>query len=172
MTNADVPGRAFTQLAADQQHAPLGLFLVGLVGFLSNALTPLCASSHSPLGGVASISRTSTAQPALEPATVRTNDLDLGITISRADAEPMSRTLQVSLSTTAEESMKPGGEDVLCRRESNPTTPGTPKPCKVAAVMKNIHGGTLAPDVKSTDSKPKKRRRKEDEFASLFGSLL
>ncbi|KAH7349517.1 hypothetical protein B0T11DRAFT_332589 [Plectosphaerella cucumerina] len=138
---------SFTQVAADKQHAALGLFLVGLLAFLQQSLRPLVPESQpvEPTG------------PApLDPGLAADDEVDLGVAIPRA----MFDSNMPSPRPVKEELMKP-------KKESKPAKAAVTPPPIVTAPAKRKQTSEAKPKEVKT-----KRKKKGDEFANLFGSLL
>ncbi|KAH6671607.1 hypothetical protein F5X68DRAFT_264852 [Plectosphaerella plurivora] len=147
---------SFTQVAADKQHAALGLFLVGLVAFLQQSLRPLVPEPQ-PLGKTVS-------KPAAPGLSVDDGD-DMGVAISRTmfDAKmpspgpvrdaPMATTKK----TKTKQSITPAVVATVASGSGNSGAPPRRK---------------RSPEVKSNESKVKRKKKKGDDFANLFGSLL
>lgn len=159
-TEADISPRAFTRLSADQQHAPLGLFLVALVAFLSSSLVPLFPQ------------REAAAESSLLPRPAKASspvpgDLDLGVAISRDHVDdaplPVERARPCSRPAVEDDISRPKEVKKFKDRHGPAAAAATTKPLKRARPQSS----------KPEDPKPKKKKKaKKDEFASLFGSLL
>ncbi|KAM0334090.1 hypothetical protein ACHAQA_001110 [Verticillium albo-atrum] len=162
---------AFTQLAADGQHAPLGLLLVALTARLDAVLALLNPTPAAPLQSQPEQEHKSSLQqlgvgvpPAQHP-----DHLDLGVAVSRSSVRPDSNKDDSEDDDEEETVSRP----TLDKQETTPRrTPSTSE-----AVPDTISKTKLKPKpklkAKVLPSKPpKKKKPKGDEFADLFSSLL
>lgn len=143
--------RAFSQLAADNQHAPLGLLLLAILARIHTALSPLL-SSDNPI-----------TKP--QPKTNRSNDVanqDKGVAIARQEL-PLSK--NATPSTSAE-------------RLKTAITQNLSDPNEQQGQGSKIDREALKPpkskvkEASSSISKEKKKKKgKGDALSSLFGSL-
>ncbi|KAL7894179.1 hypothetical protein HDV63DRAFT_271261 [Trichoderma sp. SZMC 28014] len=133
---------AFSQLAADNQHAPLGLLLLAILARIHTALSPLSSIDNSV--------------PKPQPKANRTNDLtnqDKGVAIARE--LPLSKN---SPSTTQHLS------------DSNDQQQGS-KIDREAIKPPKSKLKEASPSSSISKDKKKKKKSKGDALSSLFGSL-
>ncbi|KAK7394015.1 Ribonuclease MRP protein subunit rmp1 [Neonectria punicea] len=134
---------AFTQLAADNQHAPLGLMLLAVLARINHLLSDLVPVDHNPNFVSAPdvpINLTSRPNPAVSSLARPDGDVDMGVAVSR-DELALPRT-----------------------SSRDPDRPGTGAPSSEEPKTKKL--------VKTTTIKDKKKKRKGgDALSSLFGSL-
>ncbi|RFU75263.1 hypothetical protein TARUN_6980 [Trichoderma arundinaceum] len=133
---------AFTQLAADNQHAPLGLLLLTILARVHTTLSNLLADNID------------SANPAKALSSKRSNDAlnqDKGIAIARQDLTPANK-ITTPPPTERPQLSKPDRDAV--------------KPPK--AKTKDTPSSSLTTSLKE---KKKKKKGKGDELSSLFGSL-
>ncbi|KAL8303811.1 hypothetical protein RB597_004809 [Gaeumannomyces tritici] len=183
---------SFTQLAADNQFAHLGLLLLGVLAqvhdLVSLILPPRiegdaaegvkCAAA-SPLRIEARpVPAVGTA--ALVPAVASSNPDDLGVAVSRDDVAPAKRDVrsrsedacarlngkkrekQTSTKPTLSEEASPGPDEVTRPVREAPLGPSAAKP--------KVKKKARSDDAK--EEKKKKKRKKGDEFDDLFSSLM
>ncbi|KAL8419982.1 hypothetical protein RB594_002943 [Gaeumannomyces avenae] len=183
---------SFTQLAADNQFAHLGLLLLGVLAqvhdLVSLILPPRieedaaegvrCAAA-SPLRVEARpVPAVGTA--ALVPAVASSNPDDLGVAVSRDDVAPAKRNVrsrsedacarlngkkrekQTSTKPTLSEEASPGPDEVTRPVREAPLDPSAAKP--------KVKKKARSDDAK--EEKKKKKRKKGDEFDDLFSSLM
>ncbi|KAF7544621.1 hypothetical protein G7Z17_g9796 [Cylindrodendrum hubeiense] len=139
---------AFTQLAADNQHAPLGLMLLGILARINSLLSNLVPSDHAS---------ESTSTPAtvvtLDPASssARPDEhLDMGVAVSRDElAIPKPPSREPDRVVAKEPSSKEGKAKKLAK--------------STADVVKDTPG--------NIKEKKKKKKKGGDALSSLFGSL-
>ncbi|KAM0212409.1 hypothetical protein ACHAPA_010163 [Fusarium lateritium] len=151
-----VPGAfvAFSQLAADNQHAPLGLLLLSVLARVNTILSHLVpASHHNHEPSASAITKPiltdsrpnrsdSTTHEAPSPA------MDMGVAISRDELLLSRKTIPES--------------DTRLKDQK-------PKERKVKIVHTNNHTPSSRGDTKD---RPKKKKKKgDDALSSLFGSL-
>ncbi|KAL9941204.1 hypothetical protein ACHAO5_009232 [Verticillium nonalfalfae] len=187
---------AFTQLAADGQHAPLGLLLVALTARLDARLAPLNPTPRSPDAAAAAAATAAAAvvrvASASTPAPESNGDLDLGVAVARpplapdvghdvrrdadSDADPLdSRTSPPRLSPT----LSPRRRDPPAATAQLPLSSSSSEPL-LNPIPKSKSKSTSKPTSKPHPSvskpvEPKKKKKKPkggDEFADLFSSLL
>ncbi|KAF5716451.1 ribonuclease mrp subunit rmp1 [Fusarium mundagurra] len=144
----------FSQLAADNQHAPLGLLLLSVLARTNTILSQLVPDhDHNP-----PIS-TSTKPIPSEPRKHKSSDLkaddgpnagvDMGVAISRDEL----------LSTQK-------------KTKSVPKADSRSKDLKLKEYeAKTTHTDTKIPSKSDTIDKPRKKTKNSDELSSLFGSL-
>lgn len=134
---------AFTQLAADNQHAPLGLMLLAVLAQVHTLLSDLVPSDIVVTAGQTSDVKDSSGQ---EAAPLKTSGPDMGVAISR-------RELMSAAQDTSQQRGKPPPETPSLGEDK-------PKKRKEKVVEKD------------QKLKPKKKKKKAgDELSSLFGSL-
>ncbi|KAM0449385.1 hypothetical protein ACHAPV_008843 [Trichoderma viride] len=134
---------AFSQLAADNQHAPLGLLLLAILARIHSALTSLSIDTPS-------------TKP--QPKTIRTNDLanqDKGVAIARQEL-PLAKATPSATSTECISSYEQQQQGSKIDREAI-------KPPK--SKLKEASPSSISKD------KKKKKKGKGDALSSLFGSL-
>ncbi|KAK7429528.1 Ribonuclease MRP protein subunit rmp1 [Neonectria magnoliae] len=140
---------AFTQLAADNQHAPLGLMLLAVLARINHLLSDLVPLGHNPNSVSAPdvpINLTSRPNPAVSSLARPDGDIDMGVAVSR-DELALPRT-----------------------SSRDPDRPGTRAPSS-----KELKTEKLAKAVTTTTKdavKDKKKKKKGgDALSSIFGSL-
>ncbi|KAL6864336.1 hypothetical protein J3F83DRAFT_743436 [Trichoderma novae-zelandiae] len=150
---------AFSQLAADNQHAPLGLLLLAILSRVHAVLAQLL--DHS-----ASTSTTPLTKPVASSSnrSIDATNQDKGIAISRQEhplpTQPTERLRMLQATST-----RPSSDEPLSRDfdpDSADIKPSDPKSKDEAAAAA---ASTRA------DKKKKKKKGKGDELSSLFGSL-
>lgn len=138
--------RPFTQLVADNQHAPLGLLLIAILARVSSVLT-----QHLPVDNTNPTTSTTTPTPvaaAVEPKRKSTADIpgqiepDRGVAISREDL-----------------------------KSSRKKSPSFSEQRPAAALHPSPPMQTKALEEKPKKKKKSKKSQKGDDFSSLFGSL-
>ncbi|KAF6805180.1 hypothetical protein CSOJ01_09680 [Colletotrichum sojae] len=140
----------FTQLTADNQHAALGLVLLGVLASINNAVAPLVpgqpqndASDVPAVSSVAALVATPLGE------SKRPDIVDLGVAISRDE-------LREAASKTG-------------RREEPINESRSPPKRKLASLPDDA----VPPETKKSKQKSsKKKSRKGDEFSDLFSSLM
>ncbi|KAI5457891.1 hypothetical protein BGZ63DRAFT_427911 [Mariannaea sp. PMI_226] len=154
---------AFTQLAADNQHAPLGLMLLAVLARISRLLSDLVPSNHTssnpnPSSSSAAVTQTSTQGPDTIPSSDNLAsphpNVDMGIVISRHDLAISNTTNK----TSAESMDNPASS----KDPSNDIKPG-----KSAKNSSN----EVTKDTSRNGNGKKKKKKAGDAFSSLFGSL-
>ncbi|KAJ4322307.1 RNase MRP subunit [Fusarium piperis] len=151
---------AFSQLAADNQHAPLGLLLLSILARINRILSDLVLTDQNPPTTASASTKPTTTDPILSsnsqastPAGTDGPDIDMGVTISRNEVLPIRK------STTSQLDTKP---------DSHPTEPPS-KERKLKSLTKDIKKSSSKDPAKD---KPKKKKKKGgDALSSLFGSL-
>ncbi|KAF6823483.1 hypothetical protein CMUS01_10678 [Colletotrichum musicola] len=142
---------AFTQLTADNQHAALGLVLLGVLASINNAVAPLVPGRpQNDAADVPAIS--SVAAPIATPlgGYKRPDIVDLGVAISRDELR------EAAASKTG-------------RREEPINESRSPPKRKLASLPDDA----VPPETKKSKQKSnKKKSRKGDEFSDLFSSLM
>ncbi|KAF5590241.1 ribonuclease mrp subunit rmp1 [Fusarium pseudocircinatum] len=145
----------FSQLAADNQHAPLGLLLLSVLARTNTILSQLVPDhDHNP--PISSSTKPIPSEPSKHKASdTRADDapnagVDMGVAISREEL----------LST--QKKMKPG-----------PTADSRSKDLKLKEYeTKTTHTDTKKiPSKSDTIDKPRKKTKNSDELSNLFGSL-
>ncbi|KAK1236945.1 hypothetical protein MKX08_007893 [Trichoderma sp. CBMAI-0020] len=134
---------AFSQLAADNQHAPLGLLLLAILARIHTTLSPLSNDSSVP-------------KP--HPKTNRSNDLanqDKGVAIARQEL-PLTKAIPSATSTEGNDSNEQHQLGSKIDRE-------VIKPAK--SKLKETSSSSISKE------KKKKKKGKGDALSSLFGSL-
>ncbi|KAH7144632.1 hypothetical protein B0J13DRAFT_607948 [Dactylonectria estremocensis] len=139
---------AFTQLAADNQHAPLGLLLLGVLARIKRLLSDLVPSDNisksSPIP-TTEATRNSGLPPARSDEVV-----DLGVAISRDELLPKPSSRESGCATAEEARSK----DIKDEKHAQST---------IAAIKET--------PVDSLSKKKKKKKKGGDALSSLFGSL-
>ncbi|KAL8370448.1 hypothetical protein RB595_000698 [Gaeumannomyces hyphopodioides] len=184
---------AFTQLAADNQFAHLGLLLLGVLAqvheLVSLILPPRirgdaadgaeCAAA-SPLAIEArSVPAVGTAT--LVPAAVSTHRDDLGVAVSRDNVAPAKCDVRsrsdnegMPLSSKKREkqtSPKSGLSEEASRGRDEETKPVGDGPLDASAAKPKVKKKARKDDAKE-EKKKKKKKKKGDEFDDLFSSLM
>lgn len=146
--------RAFSQLAADNQHAPLGLLLIAILSRIHTALSPLL-SVDNPI-----------TKP--QPKTIRSNDLltsqDKGVAIARQELSLAKTTTPSTsterLKTSITQSILDSRQQLqqISKRDSEPVKP-------VKSKLNEASSSSISKE------KKKKKKSKGDALSSLFGSL-
>lgn len=135
---------AFSQLAADNQHAPLGLFLLATLGQVHSLLSSISPGDVPCRNSDKLAPKPSIATSLDRPSTTDTERIDRGIAISR---------------------------DTVLHTEHHAVI--VPEPKKGNRDDAKIDAKGIAKDKRDGDIKPKKKKKKKagDELSSLFGSL-
>ncbi|KAH0490312.1 hypothetical protein TgHK011_001788 [Trichoderma gracile] len=149
---------AFSQLAADNQHAPLGLLLLAVLSRVHAVVAQLLEHTATSSSTTASLSK----QPSLVNVSrsIDAASHDRGVAIARdAHGPPTQRTerLRTPQATTT------GANEPRTGNAANLQTVTTTKPFK-----------TKQKEASSKDDDKKKKKKKKgkgDELSSLFGSL-
>ncbi|KAF4446038.1 Ribonuclease MRP protein subunit rmp1 [Fusarium austroafricanum] len=148
---------AFSQLAADNQHAPLGLLLLSVLARIHTLLSHLVPTNHDGESSISAVTKSMPLEPnrstplELTTAEAPAPDVDMGVAISRDEL----------LSTQKKARSIP-------ESGSNLKEP-KPKERKSKSLHTNLHKSSPNDDTKD---RPKKKKRKDsDAFSSLFGSL-
>ncbi|KAF9871610.1 hypothetical protein CkaCkLH20_10808 [Colletotrichum karsti] len=149
LVDATIPSSflTFTQLTADNQHAALGLVLLGVLASINSAIAPLVAHQDEP-GQTAP----STSVPLAGSANETKRDarpVDLGVAVPRD---------QLRLAINAGSRPEPQAKDTK-----------KPKKRKVTTLVDDV---PTTKDNGKTEKKPKKKSKKGDEFSDLFSSLM
>ncbi|KAH8123021.1 hypothetical protein ACSS6W_008246 [Trichoderma asperelloides] len=145
---------AFSQLAADNQHAPLGLLLIAILSRIHTALSPLL-SVDNPI-----------TKP--QPKTIRSNDLltsqDKGVAIARQELSLAKTTTPSTsterLKTSITQSILDSRQQLqqISKRDGEPVKP-------VKSKLNEASSSSISKE------KKKKKKSKGDALSSLFGSL-
>ncbi|KND91613.1 hypothetical protein TOPH_03706 [Tolypocladium ophioglossoides CBS 100239] len=137
---------AFTQLAADNQHAPLGLMLLAVLGRTNTILADLAPSESHPPQSSKSAEQPLTKILARTPSTAESRGLDRGVTISRRDIQRADEESAAAM---------PGS------RKRAPEEP-----------FKHGHDSKTSNDGETKAKDKKKKKKKDpDALSSLFSSL-
>ncbi|RTE70013.1 hypothetical protein BHE90_015593 [Fusarium euwallaceae] len=151
---------AFTQLAADNQHAPLGLLLLSILARINRILSDLVPADENTIPAT-SASTKPTPTGSMLPSNTQTStpaetdslDIDMGVAISRNEVLPIRKTITSQLEPKA---------------DSRLTEPPS-KERKLKSLTKDIKKSSSKDSAKD---KPKKKKKKGgDALSSLFGSL-
>ncbi|KAH6893574.1 hypothetical protein B0T10DRAFT_482577 [Thelonectria olida] len=157
-----VPGAyvAFTQLAADNQHAPLGLMLLAVLAHIRRLVSDLLPSDNPAPEADSSVAgsinpTTPTSRPKLKPSSLEIadpdQDVDMGVAVSRNDlALPKASSKQSDRLSTVETLPKDTKARKSAKRSSKDAAKDTSKDHK---------------------EKKKKKKKAGDAFSSLFSSL-
>lgn len=145
--------RAFSQLAADNQHAPLGLLLLTVLARIHTALSPLLSVDNP------------NSKPQLKPN--RSNDLtnqDKGVAIARQEL-PLAK---ITTSSTSTERLKTPATQHLSdsneqQQQGSKLDGEAVEPSK--SKVKEASSSSISKE------KKKKKKGKADALSSLFGSL-
>ncbi|KAF3810665.1 hypothetical protein GCG54_00006573 [Colletotrichum gloeosporioides] len=144
---------AFTQLTADNQHAALGLVLLGVLASINSAvasLVPDCVEEgrHEPPAALSAAQPTAALAKDTKAAS---GPVDFGIAISRD---------QLQLATKPQSTLRPGGKEAAKEKKRKVVSP-----VENAGPMRSLKD-------KKIEKKPKKKSKKGDEFSDLFSSLM
>ncbi|WAO91016.1 Hypothetical protein NCS54_00846600 [Fusarium falciforme] len=151
---------AFSQLAADNQHAPLGLLLLSILARINRILSDLVPADQNTIPEASTSAKPTTTGPVLSsnfqtltPAETDSPDIDMGVTISRNKVLPIRKT------TTSQPETK---------LDAHLTEPPS-KERKLKSLTKDTKKSSSKDPAKD---KPKKKKKKGgDALSSLFGSL-
>jgi ribonuclease MRP protein subunit RMP1 len=151
---------AFTQLAADNQHAPLGLMLLAVLAHIRRLVSDLVPSDHPSSNADSSVAgtvnpTTPASRPILTPSSLETadpdQDVDMGVAISRNDlALPKAPSKQSDRLATVET---------------------LPKDTKARKSAKSSSKDVTKDTSKESKERKKKKKKTGDAFSSLFSSL-
>lgn len=157
LTKSRITNRAFSQLAADNQHAPLGLLLLAILSRIHAALSPLLSIDNSI--------------PKPQPKTNRSNDLanqDKGVAIARQEL-PFSK---ASPSSTSTERMKLSATQNISDSSEQPQQQGSKVDREAVTPPKSkLNEEASSSSSQISKDKKKKKKGKGDALSSLFGSL-
>lgn len=123
---------AFSQLAADNQHAPLGLLLLAILARIHTALSPLSIDSSVP-------------NP--QPKTNRANDLanqDKGVTIARQELPSVTSTERINSSEQQQQGSKIDREATKPPKSKKEASPSSPSISKDKKKKKKGKGDALS----------------------------
>ena len=146
--------RAFTQLAADNQYAHLGLALLGVLAQVHAAVAPLvpALSGEGEEGGDGLLPSATTGPVVAGPDRDVQGGADLGIAVSRSEVERQP----------SKAARRPEVKQGLEHRG--------PEPSETLAEDEPLQERVTVPSSKP-EEKPKKSKKSRDEFDSLFDSL-
>ncbi|KAF4783512.1 hypothetical protein HER10_EVM0010903 [Colletotrichum scovillei] len=167
---------AFTQLAADKQHAALGLVLLGLLARINSAVTllaptpaPAPREKATPAGNVTTTSSSSSATQSAAAAAVaderhhqqqprqQSDSKGLGVAISRD---------QLKLAA------KPSDQHPSSSRNIDEASPAIPQKKRKLANVPPLETKSSKPAKEQKPVKKKKKVKKTDDFSDLFSSLI
>ncbi|OLN81662.1 Ribonuclease MRP protein subunit rmp1 [Colletotrichum chlorophyti] len=162
LLNTTIPSSflAFTQLTADNQHAALGLVLLGLLASVNTVIAPLVP--HQADKGHDDVA--TAARPTNSPAAVmgpakdqkqQLDSVDLGVAISRD---------QIKSAKSLTRRPAPDAEEPIANLST------VPKKRKMDAPL--AEAVAAAKDKKREKKPGKKKSKKGDEFSDLFSSLM
>ncbi|KAM0473851.1 hypothetical protein ACHAPX_007899 [Trichoderma viride] len=123
---------AFSQLAADNQHAPLGLLLLAILARIHTALSPLSIDNSVP-------------NP--QPKTNRANDLanqDKGVTIARQELPSVTSTERINSSEQQQQGSKIDREATKPPKSKKEASPSSPSISKDKKKKKKGKGDALS----------------------------
>ncbi|KAL0931620.1 uncharacterized protein CTRU02_212574 [Colletotrichum truncatum] len=157
LLNVTIPSSflAFTQLTADNQHAALGLVLLGVLASINTAIAPLAPQQSEKGPGEVPV------MPSAAPLVTASKKEDVN--------EPDPRGLGVVISR---DQLRLGIKTELCAPESEFKDATKPKKRKVTAALDDIGPVKPAKDKKAERKPKKKTSKKGDEFSDLFSSLM
>ncbi|KXH26508.1 hypothetical protein CNYM01_10222 [Colletotrichum nymphaeae SA-01] len=169
---------AFTQLAADNQHAALGLVLLGLLARINSAVTllapapapaPAPREKATPAGNVTTTSSSSSATQSAAAVAVaderrhqqqprqQSDSKGLGVAISRD---------QLKLAA------KPSDQHPSSSRNIDEASPAIPQKKRKLANVPPLETKSSKPAKEQKPVKKKKKAKKTDDFSDLFSSLI
>ncbi|KAI8667411.1 hypothetical protein LRP88_00838 [Fusarium phalaenopsidis] len=153
---------AFSQLAADNQHAPLGLLLLSVLARINRILSDLVPADQNaiPTSSASASAKPTTTGTILSsnsqtstPAETDSPDIDMGVTISRNEVLPIRKT-------------------ITSQPETKPDAYLTEPPSKERKLKSLTKDTKRSSSKDSAKDKPKKKKKKGgDALSSLFGSL-
>ncbi|KAF5021109.1 hypothetical protein F66182_6851 [Fusarium sp. NRRL 66182] len=149
---------AFSQLAADNQHAPLGLLLLSVLARVHALLSHLVPADFDHRAGHSTVTKPASSGADIPAPLLPTgaqnpsSEMDMGVAISRDELDSSHKT------TT-----RPGPSSSMCLKE-----PAT-KERKPNVSKANAHKGSLKDDAK--DRPRKKKKKGDDALSTLFGAL-
>ncbi|KAF4333029.1 ribonuclease MRP subunit rmp1 [Fusarium beomiforme] len=145
----------FSQLAADNQHAPLGLLLLSVLARTNTLLSKL-VPDHDNEDSVSAFSKRTPSKPNKSQAPdvamgeASSPGMDMGVAISRHEL-PSTQKKVKTIHKTDSRSEEPRSKEHK---------------------MKTMHTDTKRVSSKNdTTDRPKKKKKKGDAFSSLFGDL-
>ncbi|KAK1448604.1 hypothetical protein CCUS01_11565 [Colletotrichum cuscutae] len=166
---------AFTQLAADNQHAALGLVLLGLLARINSAVTflaptpaPAPREKATPAGSVTTTSLSSSATKIAAAVAVaderhhqqqqqQSDSKGLGVAISRDQLKLAAKPLDHHPSSS---------------RNIDETSPTIPQKKRKLANVPPLETKSSKPAKEEKPVKKKKKAKKTDDFSDLFSSLM
>ncbi|KAL6885348.1 hypothetical protein HDV57DRAFT_423645 [Trichoderma longibrachiatum] len=153
---------AFSQLAADNQHAPLGLLLLAILSRVHAVVTQLLDRANT----TSSTASTTTKQPSLSRhRPVDASNQDKGVAISRDVLPPPTKP------TERLQALPPPATTITSGHPSlDEPRGGDANPEGVTTTQLSKTKPKEAPS-KEDKKKKKKKKGKGDELSSLFGSL-
>jgi ribonuclease MRP protein subunit RMP1 len=168
--------RAFTQLAADNQYAHLGLALIGVLAQVNAAIAPLVSPPVQESVGAITAEQVTTPPvgPRGDPEDA---GADFGVAVSRTElvtrkrlaaeddppAEPERNNAKQKGEDPEEDAQKTGTSDGVEVKEKS-------RKKKRRDEFDDIFGSLETEE--SSKKKKKKKSKKRDEFDDIFGSLL
>ncbi|KAK1640321.1 hypothetical protein BDP81DRAFT_391044 [Colletotrichum phormii] len=173
---------AFTQLAADNQHAALGLVLLGLLARINSVVT-LLAPAPAPTPAP----RSEKATPASEVTTTSSlstgrSDAAVAVADERQQQQPNSRGLGVAISRDQLKlAAKPSDHNHASSSSSSSSSSSRNVAELTASIPPKKRKLTAGPPLETKASKPakeeklvkkKKKSKKTDDFGDLFSSLM
>jgi ribonuclease MRP protein subunit RMP1 len=169
---ADRGGRAFTQLAADNQYAHLGLALIGVLAQVNTAIAPwapaLSEVAEKDVQVLLDTAGLASSKDAHDAA-------DLGIAVSRSDIEQRVLATTSKVEQRVEDSGKGSrGMDVagLSPKEEISTRIEAQERPKKSKKRKDEFDSLFDSLEPKKTVKKKKKLKKGDEFDNLFSSLI
>ncbi|EGR48841.1 uncharacterized protein TRIREDRAFT_107591 [Trichoderma reesei QM6a] len=161
---------AFSQLAADNQHAPLGLLLLAVLSRVHAVVTQLLLDHTATSSSTSTTPLTSKLPPSIQDKrSIDVSSQDKGITISRDTHTPPThnterlRTLQTTKTTPTPTSS--------ARHSSDDPRSGNVANSEAVTATKPSRPKSMEASSKDDKKKKKKKKGKGDELSSLFGSL-
>lgn len=158
---AHARNRAFTQLAADNQYAHLGLALIGILAQVNAAVTPLSSAQVDDNGIPVVQEETIPPTPMSKTEAHGVADVaDLGVSVSREELRrqvivPEPRVRSTLASADPEENPIHQVHEDLRKRKK-----------------RKDEFDDLFDSLQAKDTKKKKKRKKKDEFDDMFSSLV
>ncbi|KXH36035.1 hypothetical protein CSIM01_10415 [Colletotrichum simmondsii] len=168
---------AFTQLAADNQHAALGLVLLGLLARINSAVTllapipaPAPREKATPAGDVTAIPSSSSATKNAAAVAVaderhhrqqqqQSDAKGLGVAISRDQLKLAAKPSDQHPSSSSS-------------RNIDEASPATPQRKRKSANMPPLETKSSKPAKEEKPVKKKRKAKKTDDFSDLFSSLI
>lgn len=166
-----VISRAFTQLAADNQYAHLGLALLGVLAQVNAAITPILPP---PLEGIDDTTVGETSQPPIaQKEEVGETVADMGVAVSRTaivkkgSAPEKTRLVPMSPKRKVKHEEDDADEPAVL---NSPEVKEKPRKKKRRDEFDDIFGSLETEE--TAKKKKKKKTKKRDEFDDIFGSLI